>query len=183
MEYVQCATFHLNTCNVDLGNVGNINNQYGTTNVRKNDTTWNNISFRTILGDMYDEYDMFNIKLSNLVYGSIAVPSANANAIILKINIVGLPFRNCTYNSYNNSNSQDCCIGALTLGIAGASLYYNDDNVFTINKPPETCNIRIYLTTISDLDPNWTSNGPQMDFYFRIYGIKKTKLLTNNNFY
>jgi hypothetical protein len=173
MQTVQCATFHLNTCNVDVGNVGNVMNQYGSTNLLKNDTTWNNISFKTILGDMYEKYDSFNIKLSCVMYQAIAAPSAAANEKQLKINIVGLPFSNCTYNSFMNSNTIDCAVGSFTLGIGASQIYFNDDNVFTIEKPPAMCNVRIYLTNMNDTTPVWASLGPQMDFYFRIYGIKK----------
>jgi len=173
MQTVQCATFHLNTTDVDINAAGSVNNSYGSVNQYKNDTTWYNVSLKTILGDMYDEYDRFNIKLSSVMYGAIATPSVYPSSLLLKINIVGLPFSNCTYHSYTNSNSQVCTMGSLTLGINGTQIYYNDDNVFTIEKPPATCNIRIYLTTMGDNVPNWNQLGPQMDFYFRIYGIKK----------
>jgi hypothetical protein len=173
MQTVECATFHLNTTDVDIGAAGNINNAYGSVNQYKNDTTFYNISLRTILGDMYDKYDKFNIKLSSIMYAAIAAPSATPSQLLLKINIVGLPFSNCTYHSYTNSNSQYCTMGSLTLGTAATQIYYNDDNVFTIDKPPASTNIRIYLSTMGDFTPNWASLGPQMDFYFRVYGVKK----------
>jgi hypothetical protein len=100
MQYVECATFHLNTSDIDLASVGNVNNQYGTVNVFRNDFTWNNVSFKTILGDMYDKYDKFNIKLSSVMYGAIAVPAVAPNALSVKINVVGFPFSNCTYETY-----------------------------------------------------------------------------------
>lgn len=176
MQTVQCSTFHLNTSDIDLASVGNVNNQYGTVNALRNDFTWYNVSLRTILGDMYDSYDRFNIKLSSVMYGAIAAPSAAPNSLSVKINVVGLPFSNCTYETYTNSNSQICTMGSYSIGVNATQIYYNDDNVFTIEKPPATCNIRIYLTTLADIVPNWATLGPQVDFYFRIYGIKN-----NNN--
>ena len=173
MQTVQCATFHLNTSDIDIDNVGNVINQYGEVNQFRNDYTWNNVSIRTILGDMFNQYDRFNIKLSSIMYSAVAAPSAAPNALLMKVNLVGLPFSNCTYRSLNNSNSQICTVGAFGIAVAGGQIYYNDDNVFTIEKPPETCNIRIYLTTLADGIPNWATIGPNVDFYFRIYGIKK----------
>ena len=175
MQSVQCATFHLNTSDVDTAGNGNVNNQYGSVNQYRSDITWYNVSFKTILGDMYDKYDSFNIKLSSIMYSTIAAPSVAPGALLLKVNLVGLPFSNCTYHSYTNSNSQYCTVGSYTLGVNGTQMYYNDDNVFSINKPPASSNIRIYLSTLNDSVPGWTSLGPQIDFYFRIYGI--TKLL------
>ena len=173
MQSIQCATFHLNSSDVDTAGNGNVNNQYGSVNQFRNDYTWYNISLKTILGDMYDKYDSFNVKLSSIMYSTIAAPSINPGALLLKVNVVGLPFSNCTYHSYSNSNSQYCTMGSFTLGVNGTQMYYNDDNVFSINKPPESCNIRIYLSTLSDTVPVWGTIGPQIDFYFRIYGITK----------
>ena len=174
MQFVECATFHLNTSDIDLTNVGNVNNQYGTVNQYRNDFTWFNVNFKTILGDMFDKYDKFNIKLSNIMYSAIvAAPSANAQDLSLKVNVVGLPFSNCTYRTLNNTNSTICTMGSFGLGTNATQLYYNDDNVFTIEKPPAIANVRIYLSRLGDAPPTWGSLGPQFDFYFRVYGVKK----------
>ena len=172
MQTVECATFHLNT--TDIGTVGDINNQYGSVSQYRNDITWNNISFKTILGDMYEKYDKFNIKLSSIMYSAVTAPSVTPAALLLKVNFSGLPFSNCTYHSYVNSNMGFCTMGSFTLGANATQMYYNDDNVFTIDKPPATCNIRMFLTQLNDAQPAWTTIGPQVDFYFRIYGVKKT---------
>ncbi len=173
MQFVECATFHLNTTDVDVNNTGNVNNSYGSVNQYRNDITWYNISFKTILGDMYEKYDKFNIKLSSIMYSAVVAPSANAPDLSLKVNVTGLPFSNCTYHSITNSNSAICTMGSFGLSTNASQLYYNDDNVFTIEKPPATANIRIYLTRLSDTPAVWASLGPQFDFYFRVYGIKK----------
>jgi hypothetical protein len=172
MDFVECANFILNTCDVDLDNVGGVFNQYGKTNQYKNDTTWNNVSFKTILGDMYDKYDSFSIKLTNIIYQSIVAPSPNANDKLVKVNIAGLPFRNCTYNTYKNCNTNVFAPTAFLIAPQGSNLFYNDHS-FTIERPPAMCDIRIYLTIMNNTVPNWASPGPQMEFYFRIYGIKK----------
>ena len=173
MESVECATFHLNTADIDFQATGNISNRYGATDQYKTNIIWYNVSLKTIMGSMYDEYDTFNIKLSSIMYGTIAAPSTNPSQLSLKINVVGLPFKNCTYNTYTNSNTNTCTMGSFTIGTTGTQMYYNDDNVFSIEKPPESCNIGIILLTIAGNVPAWTTLGPQMDFYFRIYGIKK----------
>jgi hypothetical protein len=172
MQTVECAIFNLNTCDIDSANVGDVYNQYGSTNALKNDTTWNNVSLKTILGDMYEKYDSFNVKFSGLMYQAIAAPSPTANEKQLRINIAGLPFNNCTYNTSMNCNTNVYCPAAFILGTAATNANYTD-LVFTIEKPPAICNIRIYLTTMSNTVPNWVTPGPQMDFSFRIYGIKK----------
>ena len=82
----ECATFHLNT--TDISTSTDIYTQYGSINAYRNDITWNNVSLRTILGDMYNKYDKFNIKLSAILYSQSAViPSSNSLDLNLQINI------------------------------------------------------------------------------------------------
>ena len=76
MEYVECATFHLNSGDISISILGSaVSNQFGTINGNRNDMTWSNVNFRTILGDMYDKYDKFNIKLveSHIVHRNQSV--------------------------------------------------------------------------------------------------------------
>ena len=172
MQTVECATFHLNSSDISP-NVATTN-QWGSINQYRNDITWNNIDFRTILGTMYDKYDSFNMKLSLVCHNNILPQSGNNQNLMLKVNMVGLPFQNCTYHSSLNSNMRTCTMGAFVLPSYPSGTYFNDDNVFSIYKPPTSTNIRIFLTTVDDLVPTWTVAGPCFDFYFRIYGIKKT---------
>lgn len=172
MQTVECATFHLNVGDISP-NVSSLT-QFGSVNQYRNDFTWNNINFQTILGTMFDKYDSFNIKLSLICHNNIAAQSANNQNLMLKVNMSGLPFQNCTYHSSVNSNMGICTMGAFALPSYPSGVYFNDDNVFSIYKPPAIASIRIYLTTVDDYVPNWAQSGPIMDFYFRVYGIKNT---------
>ena len=166
----ECASFHLNTTDISVNS--DVSNQYGSINVYRNDITFNNISLRTILGDMYDKYDKFNIKLSALLYSQSAVAvSSNSVDLNLQINIGGLPFYNCTYSTKSDTNSSTCVIGSFQLTTAARTIYYSDDNVFTIEKPTDRNDIRIFFTTINNVPPTWTNAGPAFDLYFRVYDV------------
>ena len=166
----ECACFHLNTTDISINT--DVSNQYGSVNNVRNDITWNNVSLRTILGDMYDKYDKFNIKLSALLYSQSAVPvSGNSVDLNLQIEITGLPFSNCTYHTKIDSNSSACVIGSFQLTTAARTIYFNDDNLITIEKPSDRNNIRIYFTTINNVPPTWANAGPAFDLYFRVYGV------------
>lgn len=172
MQY-ECANFHLNTSDIDSQNTGNVNNIYGSVNEFRNDITWYNINLKNILGDMFNKYDKFNIRLSSIMYSSILAPSASSADLSLKINVGGLPFSNCTYRPIYNNNTSTCIVGAFQLVNTTQQIYFNDNNIFTVEKLPETTNIRIFLTRLNDTPPStWASLGPQIDFYFRIYGVK-----------
>lgn len=176
---IQSAQFHLNTTDIlNSVTVGDypVVNQYGSVNTIKTDYTWNNIDFKTILGDMYDKYEKFNVKLCSVQYTQQAVYGTTLADRNLSINIFGLPFSNCTYESRFNCNVSFFNSGSFTLvqNTAGQA-NLQDSNICTIYSPRSPCNIRINLTLIDNSTPA-TGNGtvyPHLCFYFRIYGIEK----------
>jgi hypothetical protein len=91
----------------------------GTSNTNKTSTTWNNINLRTLLGDMYDKYDMFNLCL-NTVSTSTSTnniyKSFNDSNVIIRVS--GIPFINNSYNigSLYNSNTNYATIGTFQFG-------------------------------------------------------------------
>ena len=175
---IQSAGFHLNTTDIlNSAVVGDypVINQYGSVNAIRTDITWNNIDFKTILGDMYDKYKKFNIKLCSINYDQIAAYGATLNDRNLSINIFGFPFSNCTYESKQNSNGNFFNGGSVTFvqNTAG-QVYLQDSNMMTIYSPTNPQTIRIRLSLISGVDP--TPGGailyPNVCFYFRIYGVQ-----------
>ena len=108
MENTECATFHLNSCNILYGTnyynsnsstdfIAGLSSQYGSINSDRNDFTFNNIDFKTILGTMYEKFDRFNLKLSCVMVSSPAGFGTTPEDRVLKINISGLPFSNSGY--------------------------------------------------------------------------------------
>ena len=91
----------------------------GTSNTNKTSTTWNNINLRTLLGDMYDKYDMFNLCLNTVATATATsniYKSFNDSNVIIRVS--GIPFINNTYNigSSYNSNTNYATIGTFTFG-------------------------------------------------------------------
>ena len=176
---IQSAQFHLNTTDIlNSLTVGDypVINQYGSVNTIKTDYTWNNIDFHTILGDMYDKFEKFNIKLCSVNYAQQAIYGTTLNDRNLSINIYGLPFSNCTYESKVNSNVSFFNSGSITLvQNAAGQAYLQDSNMCTIYSPRSPCNIRINLSLIDSSTPGTGAATiyPHLCFYFRIYGIEK----------
>ena len=146
----ECATFRLSTLDIDENATGTIHNEFGKVDPIKSDTTWNNVNFRNILGDMLYKYDKFNLKLHAIQFTTVATGVTSITELLLKINIVGL---------YTLTTSRN--------------IYYPDSNFITIHRPSENTNIRIFLTTLDNKVPDWTTFiGQQFEYVFQIYGVK-----------
>lgn len=140
--------------------------------------TWNNINLRLLMGDMYDQYDYFNLLL-NTVSGSSASAGIGTTADdrFVYIKISGLPFINQAYQQATGNNGNICNITTFQLPSTTATsnqFYNNPSNVITFRKDQDLCNISISLNrVVDDTKAATTVAFPQFTFYFTIIGIDK----------
>ena len=175
---IQTALFHLNTMDISSSVALDdypISNQYGTINAIKTDYTWYNVDFKTILGDMYDSHDKFKVELCSASFSEVDAYGTTLNDKNVSLNIYGLPFSNCTYDTKTNTNLSSLNMGSMTLTqlIAG-QVYFTVIPTFTIRSPTSPCNIRIRLSTIDGITAPATGANtlfPHMCFYFRVTGV------------
>ncbi len=181
-----CATFHLNTSQIYNSEAaanfaGGVYNNFGSINALRTDTTWYNVDFKTILGDMYDKYEKFNISLAFITFGAcVNIYGVNAIDRTIMLSMEGLPFSNCTYNTKSMSNNSSASIGTVTLPgylVPGSFNFVNDQNTITIDKPKNMSNVRIFFTRYDYATPASANLGmfPAMDFFFHIYGVAETE--------
>ena len=140
---------------------------------------WYNINLRTLLGDMYDKYDLFNLCL-NTVSTSIGEADfgADDNDLNVLINLEGLPFINQTYNikSLGNTNKTTLCSFTF-LHSTSASQYFYSNNINTFGKNQELVNLTLTYQRIEDGEiPTTAANPyPQVCLIFDILGVNSTK--------
>lgn len=172
MEQIQCATLILRTNVLTAGEY----TTYGYMEAFRRSMTWNNINLRTVLGSMYDDYDLFNLKFVNITTAlkngfteGVATSLIDQN---IYINMTGLPFVNNTYDCYLHSSSSTATLGTYDLQF---SKQVPENNMFTFSKSYENCNIKIEYKLIFD------NSNPKVDkaisdaiFVFKIYGIPKS---------
>jgi hypothetical protein len=140
MSNLQIASLVLRSSDLTPG----ASNQYGSSDTYQIIQTWNNINLRTLLGDMYDKYDLFNICLNTIttsvpigVYGN----TAEDRNVILKLS--GLPFINQTYSVKQGCNTSLCPIASFNFpaysatGIGGTQYFYSN-NCNTFGKSQHT---------------------------------------------
>ena len=138
--------------------------------------TWNNINLRTILGEMYEQYDIFNLCLNSItssVAGATIGTTADDNIILIQIS--GLPFINQTYNynSGNNTNTATICPFSFVKNNSVSQLFYSN-NVLTFSKYADQFSLTIsYSKVVNGQSPASPVAYPTMAFLFTIQGVQK----------
>ena len=155
----------------------NTSNSFGFCDSVKARITWNNINLRSLLGDMYDAYDTFNLCLNTIATekaGVIDAPNQN-----LYVRISGLPWVNQCYNVKSACNGSSTILGSFNyLTGAPQAQYYYSNNIATFAKNQDICNITIEFVRISD-DTLGAPSGqiayPNTIIIFDIFGIPKSE--------
>jgi len=179
MEQKRSVRLNLKTCDLDIDIRYGVEDQFGT------DFTWYNINLTFLLGDLYDQYDFFNMCL-------ISVSLARCNALDpataddndyenrnVQIKMSGLPFMNQTYSQTTRNNNGVATIGVLnipTTAITTNQFYNNTSNVITFGKSQDLCSINIaFYRILDDEKPDLDANteNPNFVFIFTIIGIDK----------
>ena len=168
------ACLVLKTSDLTAGSTTNI----GSMDTVRKSMTWFNIDLRTVLGDLYDMYDLFNLSLYFISTDtSCTLSTAGDRAVHIKIS--GLPFTNQTYNQATRTNGTWATMASFPFTNA-ASVQQNcyGSNIMTFAKNQELVNISIQYTKLSDdLPYTGAQLYPQTTFIFHIFGIPKD----NNN--
>jgi hypothetical protein len=139
---------------------------------------WNNINLRTLLGDMYDKFDLFNLQLNSIAQ---CVPTATLGASDdirnVTMNISGLPFINQTYSVSKRTNTSESILTTFKFfNTSGTVQIYNNNSILTFGKNQDQANIQInYKQVVDGVIPVPDNAFPAMTFQFSIYGVESTK--------
>ena len=176
MENLEVCNLVLNENDISISDTSTdypLSNSIGTINSIRNIIRFRNINFRNLLGDMYDKYDTFNLRLTG-VNGSSSTYGIGAIDRLHIINITGLPWINCSYNTSLKCNTNICQIGSF-VGTSNASFNVNFESslIATFSKIDNT-DIEISLFKMDGTPPSMNANTllPRLQFFFMITGIK-----------
>jgi hypothetical protein len=151
--------------------------------------TWTNISLRNLLGDLYDNYERFNLILESVSQGQAYGTDGQATQLAFTaedlrtmINITGLPFVN-NYNTLTKMKTNVVRCAQLTILKANTNItYFNQHFCATFDKSQETADINIFLTRANDGQQLYTgaqSLYPHLTFNFQIVGIPNKSIEGN----
>ena len=126
-------------------------NQNGSMNAKGSSTTWNNINLRTLLGDMYDRFDLFNICLNTVSTSQANSIDSNPDSRNVNVKITGLPWINQSYNVKTGNNGVSTTIATFNfVPSSSTTQYYYSNNIATFGKNSETCSLTIEYWRIFD---------------------------------
>ena len=137
--------------------------------------TWNNINLRVLLGDLYDQYDRFNLNLNTVATTkSPSYLQDTEGERCTYITVAGLPWVNNTYSVNSSGNTNATVIASIYIGSAIQNTqYFYGNNTTTFTKNQDVCNITISFIKILDgAKPNPATAYPKMIFIFDIEGVE-----------
>jgi len=175
MEQKRSTRLILKTSDLTNGSTTNI----GSCDTLRQNFTWFNINLRALLGDLYNQYDYFNLLLIS-ISSSVITAAANqgsADDRLVYVKISGLPFANQSYNQPTGNDTTSSIMAIYSIphtAVTGTQQYNNVSNVMTFGKSQDLCNINISFTRVlDDTRPGITVANPQFVFMFTIIGIDK----------
>lgn len=153
-------------------------NNIGVRNTINTSFTWSNINLRTLLGDMWDKYDYFDLTINEIT----TAPTTSVNTPTLQIRpvnlfISGLPFINSTYDAQLKHNTNKTLFTTFIFAAANAIAtknYLGANDIF-FRKEQEQCDITITYSTVGNISIPDNLNFPHMTFIFSINGVQIDK--------
>lgn len=179
MSWRENTNLYLNTqfiadytnANVDNVKGGWINNRQ---------VFWFNIDFKTLLGDLYEKYDTFNM---SLIFSHIVAPLNNNVAGNFYFNVAGLDFVDNGYNQITQNNRNSAVLRQHTNMSTSGQIYGGERDAFvvTFKKPNQMVRLEFFHTDI--LTNQITASNVVWgisNLYFNIRPCVKPNIFANN---
>jgi hypothetical protein len=151
MKQSHSITLVLSTVNADV------------INANKTSMTWNNLYLKNIMGNIYDEYDFFDIRLNSVICLSGSATDANNNVVIY---LQGLP-----WIGLGNSGRMPVALNRTGNTKTGSLIHASGHPTNSFFKMNTTCSLTITLDAVSTNTLSTTAFGHSV-YLFTITGIK-----------
>lgn len=168
-----------------------VDNQYGRIENNRCTITWKNINMKQVLGEMYDKYETFNLKLYQITQTTTMINSSSAIAGVTSlcdVRISGLPFLD-GYNVVSRNKPNEVYLTSFNLSVQNYTftgiVVASNPVSLTFGKCTEFVNITIDIKLTKDQQYpviNLNTALGQFLFNFKIVGIPSRKnIITNGN--
>lgn len=180
MSWRENTNLYLNTQLIDVDYTkANVENEKGGW-INNRQVFWFNINFKTLLGDLYDKYDTFNM---SLIFSHIFAPANNNFTGNCYFNVAGLDFVNNGYNQITQNNRNSAVLRYHTSLQASGQVYGGERDAFvvTFRKPNQNVRLEFFHTQIvtNEITPSNVVFGTA-NLFFNIRPCVKPSLFANN---
>lgn len=172
MQYITPkASFSLKANDISLSDTFvdyPITNNVGTINSTRTTITWYSVNFEDILGDLYKDYDLFNLRVRYISYTLTAAYGVTANDRSIVFKMDGLNWYNSTYDISRRCNTGSTFISSLTYTAAASNIVNLEDTFISTIRKQKLADITITFLN-ANLDPpamNVLTQFPRTSFYF-----------------
>lgn len=145
-----------------------VTNNVGTINDSRTIMTWYSINLEEILGSMYNDYDLFNLRLRYIQYNVQALYGVTGNDRSIYFQMSGLNFENSNYDTNRGCNVGNTIIGSNGFSQAAANVLSIDDACIITIRKQKSANITITYINVNNVAPNMNAatQFPRTSFYF-----------------
>lgn len=172
------ASFSLKYNDISTSDVvAAVSNNVGEINAQRTDATWYSVSFRDICGDMWNKYEVFNLRLNSMSYQQTAAFGVAEFDRLVYFAMSGPAWENNNYSISRKTNIASSIIGMTDLQENIATALIFDTTFITSFRKQDACNIRIQLLTLDGQPPtlNAATNFPRISWFFDITGAEFAK--------
>jgi hypothetical protein len=145
----------------------------GTTNINATKTifTFRNVDLRAVLGQMWDKYDKFSIRLRSMRYAAAATTPGGSQGYLVQQNIKGLDWINCYDEKWGSSQTYMPIVNINAANVAVGRLPTNSNYCWNFRKGQPIVDLEFFTTIlILNTQTPTTSNVnmPDQNYEFTI---------------
>jgi len=148
-----------------------VTNNVGTINATRTQATWYSLNLENILGDLYNQYDIFTLRLNTISYQQQAAFGVAAFDRLVYFSVSGLPWYNNNYSITRKTLVNSAVIGTNNfIQNICDTLSFENSYVATFRKQ-KTTDITIQLLCLDGTSPamNAATQFPRISWFFDIF--------------
>lgn len=180
LESIPKAGFALKYNDISVSDVvGNypVTNSVGTINATRTQATWYTINLENMLGEMYNKYDMFNLRLNCVSYQQQVAFGVAPFDRLIQFSVSGLPWENNNYNTIRKMLQNNSILGILNFQENVADAFVFDNSFVATFRKQKTVDITIQLQTLDGNLPALDAGEifPRISWVFDVIPVEKDK--------
>jgi len=147
-----------------------VTNNVGTINATRTVATWYSINLENILGDLYNKYETFNLRLNSVSYQQTAAFGVNPYDRLIYFSVEGPVWANNNYSITRKTNIAGAVCGLINFvqNVAAAEVY--DNSFICTFRKQKVLDIKICLLTLDGTAPTLAAatQFPRTSFFFDV---------------